>query len=573
MGMRGAKAKVGVAIAAACAMLLAACSGGLHTLGDPQELQLVASQEAKSDELREGGTVKLPIAELPTQYNPMQVDARADADLAVTLAQFVTVRNWNMASDGSVKPNPDFVQKIEVKENPAEGVAMQLVFSLNPKAKWNSGEPITWADYEATWKACKENPANMGTADPDEHWLCASTEGYAQVAKVAEGSNEYEVLIDYAEAQPDWQATWATVNPADGTVDPSVFNTGWRDYRGAAKFQTGPFKILNADKKKRVITLAPNAAWWGEKPKLEAIQLVAINPGTQAQAFANGEIDVITGIRDVEDLEKVSQRQDAVIQVARGAQWRHLTLNARAGIFQDQKLRQAIAMGIDRSEIAKSDLEGLPIDPESALIGHHFLIPGQAGYADHALKYDPEAAAKLIEAAGYKMNEKSGFYEKEGEPLSFTFQRLPGTFPSDNEAKLIKEQLECIGVQVHYQDASSSDFFNNIFSGDYQATTFTWEGTEYPAQLAALTYGEKGANNFTGYSDPRIEEAIAKLSGTLDAKERVAVLNELDEYVWEGATVIPLYHRAQIDAVAGGLVNWRTGAFGSGAGALLGWVK
>ena len=58
---------------------------------------------------------------------------------------------WEYPADGSlenIKPNTNYVTKVEQTSDSPETV----VFTINDKASWNDGTPITWKDFESTWK-------------------------------------------------------------------------------------------------------------------------------------------------------------------------------------------------------------------------------------------------------------------------------------------------------------------------------------------------------------------------------------------------------------------------------------
>lgn len=125
-------------------------------------------------------------------------------------------------------------------------------------------------------------------------------------------------------------------------------------------------------------------------------------------------------------------------------------------------------------------------------------MPGQAGYEDHAVKFDPEGAMKDLEELGFKMNETTKLFEKDGKPLSFNFTRFPGIPASDNAAALLKEHMKAIGINVNFVDVPPAEFANVLEAGEFESVTFGWRGTPYPMANVGQIYGPGSASNFKG---------------------------------------------------------------------------
>ena len=72
--------------------------------------------------------------------------------------------------------------------------------------------------------------------------------------------------------------------------------------------------------------------------------------------MANGEIDLMEIGPSADKYNKAKVIPGVDIRVAGGPNFRHLTMNGQSPMLQDVKVRQALAMGIDRAAIAKAQL-------------------------------------------------------------------------------------------------------------------------------------------------------------------------------------------------------------------------
>ncbi|QOR47280.1 ABC transporter family substrate-binding protein [Trueperella pecoris] len=571
--------KASVALAAAAALTLSACSGSGAKGGDATSktgsaTSLPASDYNKVDpaELADGGTLRLAISSYPEQWNATHVDGNT-VDLSTKIYGFLAPINWVFDEKGNFDVNKNYVESFEANTDGDGTNAMVITLNLNPKSHWNDGTPITAADYQATWKACSGQVGGIS---------CPSTDGWTQISAIEEGTSPQQVVVKYSEKYPDWSANLSRVYPAAGVSDAEAFNKGWLDPVEANKFFAGPFKVAGSNVAQGVLTLERNPEWWGTPAKLDTVTFSALDQKATAAGYANGEIDAIDFIVDAATYETAKGRPDGKITMSDSVQWRHFTFNARAGALQDKLVRQAIQLGIDTKDIAASDLSGLPSQDFDLNLGNHFFMPNQKGYKDNSTKwaYDPEAAKAKLEEAGYKMNETTKFYEKDGQELSFRYLRIPGNAANENEGAMLMEMMAEIGVKVTYQDVESKDFFNNVIGGEYDVTSFAWNGTPYPMANVGQIYGnpfdaegQLANSNFTGMKVDKVDELIPAIAKETDDTKRRELTNQVDEVIWEEVMTLPLYYRANITAIPAKLANYGSTVFETLLPENIGYVK
>lgn len=557
--------KAGIALVAAAALTLSACSSGSPEKGSSGSASgdtkvLPASDYNKVDpaDLADGGKLRLAISALPEQYNASHVDGNT-VDVATTIYSFIAPVNWIYDENGGFDVNPNFIESYDANLEGDSESAMVITLNLNPKSHWNDGTPITATDYQALWKACSGQIDGV---------TCASADGWTQISSIEAGDSPQQVVVRYSEKYPDWSANFSSVVSAAGVSDADTFNTGWIDPVEANKYLAGPFRVASSNAAQKVLTLERNPEWWGSTAKLDTVTFSALNQQATASGFANGEIDVIDFLVDAASYETAQNRQDAEIKISSSVQWRHFTFNSRAGALQDKKVRQAIQLGTDTKDITASDLSGLPSQDYELNLGNHFFMPNQEGYEDHSVGFDPEAAKALLEEAGYTMNETSGYYEKDGKELAVRYLRIPGNAANENEGAMFMEMMANIGIHVTYQDVESADFFNHVIGGEYEITSFAWNGTPYPMANVSQIYGnpfdEEGNllnSNFAGLKVDKVDELIPQIARETDAAKRRELTNEADKAIWDEVMVLPLYYRANITAIPSNLANYGSTAF------------
>jgi len=93
--------------------------------------------------LRDGGNLRLPLGSFPDNFNELNIDGNtADTGdiVSPTLpGAFIT------QADGTLKLNTDYFTGAELTSTNPQVVT----YTINPKATWNDGTPLTWEDLKS----------------------------------------------------------------------------------------------------------------------------------------------------------------------------------------------------------------------------------------------------------------------------------------------------------------------------------------------------------------------------------------------------------------------------------------
>lgn len=428
-----------------------------------------------------------------------------------------------------------------------------VTYTLNPEAHWNSGDPITWADYEATWLAL--NGVN-------DEFQVRDTEGFDLIGSVEQGVDEYEVVVKFCQNYPDYEALFSNLQPAATIADPETYNTGWIGELNNDWF-AGPFIVGTYDANQGIVELVPNPDWWGEAPLLDKIIFRVVSADATGQAFANGELDYYDIGVDANGYALAASTPGGEIRAAAGPNWRHFTMNSgpNGGLLQDQAVRQAIQLSLDRSAIGQSDLAGIPWPAKP--LNNHIVVENSQWYQDNSGEYgtyDPEAAEALLEEAGWVLNDGEVVREKDGQRLTIRFSQIVGVPVSENEAQVFQSQLAEVGIEVEIVDLTQDNWSDELTAGNFEVIAFSWLGTPFPFRGVNQLYGDGSDSNFGFSSIPELEPLLADLATNTDDVARSDLANQIDAILWEYGHTIPLYQRPELIAVNADLAN--VGAFG-----------
>ena len=506
--------------------------------------------------LKQGGNLRLAIGALPSNFNTLNIDGN-EADNG-SMQRPTMPRAFVIAPDGSMKVNTDYFTSVELTKTEPQVVT----YTINPKAVWSDGAPITWEDIASQINA---------TSGKDEAFAIASPNGADRVASVTRGVDDRQAVVTFAQHYPEWRGMFAgntMLLPKSMTANPEVFNKGQLDKPGPS---AGPFVISAVDRTAQRVTLNRNPKWWGTPPLLESITFLALDDAARIPALQNNTIDA-TGIASLDELT-VAQRTNGIsIRRAPGPSWYHLTFNGAPGsILSDKALRQAVAKGIDRQAIVNVAQRGLVDTPTP--LGNHIFVAGQDGYQDNSavVAFDPEKAKAELDALGWKLNGQ--FREKDGKQLVIR-DVLYDSQSGRQVAQVAQNSLAQIGVKLELDVKPANGFFTNYVNvGDFDITQFSWVGDAFALCCLNQIFTTGAESNFGKISSPQIDAKVEEVLDELDPAKARALANEVDKMLWEEVFSLALFQSPGNVAVRSTLANFGPSGVGDLDYSTIGFMK
>lgn len=531
------------------ALALSGCSPAINLIPETgQNARIGTSSDINPRDpatLRDGGDLRLALTAFPPNFNILHIDGNS-AEVAAMMKATLP-RAFVIGPDGSTTVDTNYFTSIELT-----GTAPQVVtYTINPKAVWSDGTPITWEDIASQVHA-------LSGADKD--FEIAGPSGAERVASVTRGVDDRQAVMTFAKPYAEWRGMFAgngMLLPKSMTATPEAFNKGQLDGPGPS---AGPFITTSLDRTTQRIVLSRNPKWWGPRPRLDNITYLVLDDAARLPALQNNTIDA-TGVGTIDQLTIAQRTKGITIRRAPAPAWSHITFNGAPGsILADKALRVAVSKGIDRQTIAKVVQYGLTSDPVA--LGNHIYVAGQKGYQDNSavVPYDPAAAKRELDALGWK--QVGQFREKDGRPLIIRdlFYDAQG---SRQFAQIAQHSLAQIGVKLELVARAGSGFFTNYINvGAFDLAQFGWLGDAFPLSSLTQIYKSDGESNFGKIGSPQIDAAIERTLEELDPDRARALANDLDRLIWAEGFSLPLTQSPGDVAVRSTLANF--GAAGLG---------
>jgi len=464
--------------------------------------------EAPPEEDGPTGTLRVALSTFPNSlFIPMTAERNADNaatqlfDSLVYLDQYGEIQpalaeDWDVSDDGTV-----------------------YTFYLREGVTFHNGEVFNADDVIATWEIGSE----VG------EWTDKFT--LVQVEKI----DDYTVTLTTEAPNPELLVTihdfWS-IEPNEYLAEVGV--DGFQEN----PIGTGPFMFVEWVKGDH-ITYTANPNYWKEGyPKLETLIFRPIpESSTRVAAVSADEVDIVGRLSSEEaqslmDVEGVNVIQYPVTRIYYIA-FNNLT----TGLDQptmDPKVRQAMNYAIDVQAIIDALFDGFG-EPAAG-----YVASSELGYGVvEPFGYNPDMARDLLADAGYE----DGFAMDMACPA--------GAYMNFEEVcEAVVGYLGDVGIDVTLEIMESGQYWeleaNKELPPLFGDSWSTLSG-EALRRLTGALGGWDAA--YSSWSDPVIDDLLAKISTTVDREARKQLYEELQVYMQENPPFIYLYEPVAFEAV------------------------
>jgi len=306
---------------------------------------------------------------------------------------------------------------------------------------------------------------------------------------------------------------------------------------GGALVGTGPYKFVS--NKAGIVHLTRSPRYWGKAVTITDVEYVHQPDAAIALKDAKrGDLDIIPSLISAHWPEQASAPGIAASfrALELSSPWlRYIAFNASKAPLDDARVRHALGLLIDRRSIAKRVFDGLarpalwPIWTSGLVNGPEAVVPD----------FDPAAAAKLLDAAGWTDTDKDGIRDRAGIQLRLTMLGGEKPTPSDASAPPIKlprdyfiEAARRIGAVIEIKTGGESWIAKHLADGTYDLAELVYSGMVDMDVTPLL-----GSKHPHRAPSPRIDRTLDAMGAAWDPAERAKLAVELAAALGESWTL------------------------------------
>lgn len=424
-----------------------------------------------------------------------------------------------------------------------------LTYTFNlRKTKWSNGDPVTAKDFVFAWRRAtdpktKSEYAYLFSGIKNADDITAGKKAPSTLGVKAEGN--YKLVVTMERPIPYFSTMM--VNPVFFPLNQKTVEKYGKKFGTQSKYLVfnGPFKLTNWNGTGNSWDEVKNKSYWNAKQvKLDKIHVQVVkDANTAANLFATKKLDdaVLTGEiakQHAKDKDYVGDKQGRTS---------YLDMNEeKVPDFKNLKLRQAVAMAINRKEFANKVIG-------DGSFGISTLTPENSGSNPKTGEDFAKEAAKESETVqSYNLKEAKKLWAeglkevgKSGEQVTLT---TDDTDVAEKSAEYIQSALEQLpGMKVSISSVPFKTRIQRSLDGTAQFILSGWQG-DFPDPISFLDlYTTGNTYNFSHWSNKQYDELI-KASETTDANNETKRYNDLlkaQELLSKEAPVATLYQTVQ----------------------------
>ncbi|KAB8126584.1 nickel ABC transporter, nickel/metallophore periplasmic binding protein [Gracilibacillus oryzae] len=311
---------------------------------------------------------------------------------------------------------------------------------------------------------------------------------------------------------------------------------------------TGPW-VLSEYKQDEVAVFKQNEFYWGEKPKIEELEVKIIPDGeSRVIAFENGEIDLIlgTGLISLDSFQFLKDSGNYQTGISNPLATRTIAINSNKEITKDLAVRQAVQHAFNKQAVIDYLFYGTEQKADT-------LFASNVPYSDLDLNpygYDVEKAKSLLEEAGWKLNEETGLREKDGQSLELDLVIEATDNIQKSIAETLQGDLEKVGIRLHINSVENQSYLDRQKDGDFHLIFNTTWGAPYEPHTYLSSMRKPAHADYQAQLGLPMKEEIDKKIGevllTTDKTERQELYKYILGTLHEQAVYLPISYSSNI---------------------------
>jgi peptide/nickel transport system substrate-binding protein len=299
---------------------------------------------------------------------------------------------------------------------------------------------------------------------------------------------------------------------------------------------TGPFMLETVAPDRIVITANPE--YWGDGPFVgEVVYRFISEPTTAMTELRAGDVHFTDNVppHQVEELEGAD---DIVLGREPSVDYWYMTMNFDVEPFGDDRVRQAVALALDRQAIAEA------AHFDAATVNQTAIPEASFWYHEYApFERDLDEASRLLEDAGAT-----------GITMGLM---VTDEFPQTIDvAQVIAANLDEVGIDVDIQVEEFATWLDRQGEGDYDAFMLGWVGNIDPFDFYHAQHLCAGGFNFHNYCSEETDQLLEAAAREIDENDRKQLYDQASEQIVDDKSYIYLYNPDAVYAWVPEMTGW-----------------
>ncbi len=425
-------------------------------------------------------------------------NTRANQELADQLFLRLAVRKPGHATTDESGYEPQLARSWTRRDS------VTLVFELDPRARWHDGVPVTSRDVVFTFRRARNPAIAPSLADLLKHIRDVR----------AEGDHRVVISFDQPYGEQFFDATYYVQPIPAHLLESMPPDAVARSAYARAPVGDGAFRWVRMVPGESVELAAVSQFFLGHPGLGRVVFRTATDPAARMNLLLSGEADAMAAVvPPLANRSRLERTGDFRLVTTPSDLLGYLLFNYRAPadtarahpILADERVRQAITLGLDRQAMVQSQFGpygSVPFGPVSQMLWLGNVSP-------KARPRNAARAAALLRDAGWRDADGDGMLERGGTPLELSVMIPSSSLMRRQIGMMAQEQLRQIGIKLDVLVLERPVWQERFVSGRFDISFGAMRQVPSPSGLTdSWTCG--GASNVSHFCDPASDSLLAE---------------------------------------------------------------
>ncbi len=421
-------------------------------------------------------------------------------------------------------------------------------FNLRKDAVWSDGKPLTSEDFVFAYKRIIDPKtaakyANiLYTIKNAQALNTGKMKDLNKLGVKAVDPHTLQITLEYPAPYFLAQLKHYTAYPLPKHVI-EKFGKDWSKPENIVS--NGAFKLVEWKSQSHIKAVKNDKFYDADKVKIDEIIYYPTEDRSSAlKRFRAGEIDYNEDF-PTEQYKWLKQNMADETRVSEYTGIYHYPINMRVKKFQDKRVREALALAINREILVDKVLT----TGEVAAYGFSPNLPGYTHanmkFKDMSMKDRIAKAKKLLSEAGYSKDK----------PLEIDLSYNT----SENHKKVavaVAAMWKSVGVKTKLSNSEVAVHYANMEKGKFEIGRAGWV-SDYPdAQNFLFLLEYPNTLNYGAWSNEKFNALMKKANTTADLKQRAKIMQEAEQLALDEFATIPIHYYISKSLVSKKLKGW-----------------
>ncbi len=400
-------------------------------------------------------------------------------------------------------------------------------FHLRKGVKFHSGNPFTAQDVVWTIERLKKSPDFKGLYEP---FVGAKAVDDYTVDLITK--KPYGLTLNMATYIFPMDSEFYTGTDEKGHPKDAIVKTE-HSFANENESGTGKYTVESREQGQKWVLKAFPEYWDENSGNVDTIELTPIGEdATRMAALLAGDVDFIMPVPP-QDFDRIERTEDVQLITMPGSRIITFQLNQkRREEFKNPKVRQAMAYAVNNPGIVAKIMKGrATVAAQNSPEGYDGHVP------ELEPRFDVAKAQELMKEAGY--------------PDGFAVSMIAPNNRYVNDEKIaeaVAGMLSKINVKVELKTMPKAQYWDEFDAQVADIQMIGWhsdteDSANFYEYLNACPNKETGWGQYNSgnYCNPRVDELTLAVQSETDPEKRTAMLQEVEQILYDEAAFIPLH--------------------------------